>query len=45
MDFNTMMMEICEECLITPEELYHLSSWIQTKFTEDDFDDEGQVIE
>ena len=44
MDFKTMMMEICEECLVTPEELYHLSSWIQTKYTEDDFDDEGQVL-
>ena len=45
MDFKTMMVEICEETLLTPEELYHFSSWMQTKFTEDDFDDNGEILD
>jgi hypothetical protein len=44
MNFKIMLTEICEETLLTPEELYHFSSWMQSKFTEADFDEDGEII-
>jgi hypothetical protein len=43
MNFNIMLNDICEEMSLSAVELYEFSRWMNAKFSDDDFDDEGNL--
>jgi hypothetical protein len=44
MNFNIMLNDICEEMSLSAVEVYEFSRWMNAKFNDDDFDDEGNLV-
>ena len=43
MNFKIMLNDICEEMSLSAVEVYEFSRWMNAKFNDDDFDDEGNL--
>lgn len=43
MNFKIMLNDICEEMSLSAVEVYEFARWMNAKYNDDDFDEEGNL--